>query len=132
MRERKLTEEREELVKRLQEKVRELEQVRQGSEGRVEKLTSNKEASERQLNSIIDTLRKQHSEAEQYYVKRIQELETGLKELEGKLLNKDNELANARQELYQIKTGGKKEDDRNLKIMDALQETNRTLTSQLL
>jgi septal ring factor EnvC (AmiA/AmiB activator) len=64
-------------------------------------------------------------------VKRIQELESGLKEFETKITAKDSELAMIKQEIYHSRVN-KKDDERQAKLIDALQETNRTLTSQVL
>jgi hypothetical protein len=61
IREKKLTEERDELARTLGDKSRELESLKQNNDTRSERLTQNKEASERQLNSIIETIRKQNS-----------------------------------------------------------------------
>lgn len=88
-REKRLIDERDDLARTLQEKSKELEMAKMNNDTRSERLAQNKEASERQLNSIIDTLRRQHSEAEQYYIKRIRELEANIKDLEAKGVTKE-------------------------------------------
>lgn len=111
LREKRLIEERDDLARTLQEKSKELDIVKQSNDTRSSKIIQNKEASERQLNNIIENLKRQHGETEQYYKKRINELENGIKELENNIISKDTELVTVRKDLLQSRAV-KKEDSR--------------------
>jgi prefoldin subunit 5 len=83
-------------------------------------------------------LRKQHGEAERYYVKRIQELETGCREVENRLSSKEQEIMMLKQDINNLNSRVKEEESniainnsRYPRLIEQLQESNRSLTKEI-
>lgn len=114
MRERKLVEEREELVRRLQEKTRELEVWRQhqqqqqqqqqghSSERMRAMQTTGREQVDKSMEIVIEGLRRQNSDMQVFYKQKLEEADRDRKAIEAMMANRNQDFNNAKAEIFNL------------------------------
>lgn len=111
MRERKLVEEREELVRRLQEKTRELEVWRQhqqqqqqghSSERMRTMQTTGREQVDKSMEIVIEGLRRQNSDMQVFYKQKLEEADRDRKAIEAMMANRNQDFNNAKAEIFNL------------------------------